>query len=81
MDEMRLFLSKHDVNKAVLFKLGEYVADEQYDTDSLKADIETIGNVDENCRSKKLIESIEEFIKATAGYVSLCIVCLISKII
>ncbi len=70
MDEIRSFLSKHDINKAVLLKFGEYVADEEYDTDSLKADIEAIGNVDDNCRSKNLIETIEEFIKATAGYVT-----------
>eukprot|EP01084_Bolivina_argentea_P069840 127011_1 len=63
---MRSFLSKQDINKNVLLKFSQYVADEQYDTDSLKADIETIGNVDEDCRSKTLIESIEEFIKSTA---------------
>ncbi len=75
MDEMRSCLSRHDINKAVLFKFSQYVADEEYDTDSLKADIETIGNVEDICRSKKLIETIEEFIKAAAGYVTLYIVC------
>eukprot|EP01084_Bolivina_argentea_P069839 127010_1 len=63
---MRLFLSKHDINKAVLLQFGQYVGDEEYDTDSLKADIETIANIDDICRSKKLIESIKEFIKAAA---------------
>ncbi len=69
MDEMHSFLSKNNVKKGVLLRFGEYMDDEKYDTDALKADVDEIGNIDATCGSEKLIEVIEEFIKATAGYV------------
>ncbi len=65
MAELLAFLSKNDIKREVLLKFGQYINNEQYDTDGLKADIESVGKT---CKNKQLTEVIKEFIKATAGY-------------
>ncbi len=64
---MYSFVSKGDIAQAVLLKFGQYIDDEEYDTDSLKADIEVVCNVDKIFGSKTLSENIKQFIEATTG--------------
>ncbi len=70
MDQMYLYLMKTEINnESTLLHFVQYIEDEEYDTDSLKIDVDyaSTSNIDENIRNNQVIPTIQDFIKAATS--------------
>eukprot|EP01084_Bolivina_argentea_P307282 531091_1 len=70
LDEMYEYLCKYhdDIKLKTISTLREYIEDEEFDTETLQADIDTIseGNISMSNNDKQLMEAIVNFTRAVS---------------